>query len=71
MNIYLATRSCTRLDEYSGFVVVARDVDEAKNLVDARVDAENYKKDFDYFTVGKYIGEETDGHILLESFIAG
>lgn len=45
MNIYLATRSCTRLAEYSGFVVVARDVDEAKNLVDARVDAENYKKD--------------------------
>lgn len=71
MNIYLAVRAVTKLDEHEGFVVVAEDESEARTIVDKAVGRDRYKRGFSYSLEGKYIGEETEGHILLDSFIAG
>lgn len=67
MKLFLITRNCSGLDEYSGLVVAA------KNELDATIVAEDFSKDFNPKTLDcELIGTAKRGSqrgVILDSFI--
>lgn len=67
MNIYVAKREDADYEEYDGFTLVAKDLDEAKALVNKFISRESYLDEFKYELIGTYTGSRTKAFTALES----